>query len=177
MLRLPTPVLDNKTPFECLYKKLPDYTQFRVFGCLCFASIHDADKFHPRAIRSVFLGYPPDHRGFKLLNITTKDVFVYRHVIFHETQFPFLDDSSTSSPTDPYFLHHWLDTPSSSVMPCLDITISTNDIVPNLESSTSVSPDVSGSSDVDSGSHFSGWHDLPPTRKLTDRDECKICKV
>lgn len=60
--RLPTPVLSNKIPFECLYGKPPDYSQLRVFGCLCFSSIHEVDKFSPRAIRSVFMGYPSDHK-------------------------------------------------------------------------------------------------------------------
>lgn len=30
---LPTPVLDNRTPFELLYSQIPTYTNFWVFGC------------------------------------------------------------------------------------------------------------------------------------------------
>lgn len=108
--RLPTPVLEYKSPFECLYSNIPDYDLFRVFGCLYYASIHESNKFHPRAIRCVFIGYPHGNKGFKLLNLDTKHIFVSRHVVFHESVFPFLEDSHTSSNSDPYFLHHWLAT-------------------------------------------------------------------
>ncbi|XP_074352709.1 uncharacterized protein LOC141691856 [Apium graveolens] len=47
---LPTHVLLHKSPFECLYKELPDYSLFKVFGRLFFASVHDSDKFEPRVL-------------------------------------------------------------------------------------------------------------------------------
>ena len=31
---LPTPVLQNKSPYEILFKEKPDYTRFKVFRCL-----------------------------------------------------------------------------------------------------------------------------------------------
>ena len=34
--RLPSSVLSNKTPFEVLFSKLPDYTFLKPFGCSCF---------------------------------------------------------------------------------------------------------------------------------------------
>ena len=34
--RIPTPVLNNKTPYQKLHNQLPDYQFLKVFGCSCF---------------------------------------------------------------------------------------------------------------------------------------------
>lgn len=54
--RLPSPVIDHQTHYACLYKELLDYSLLKVFGCLSYASVHETNKFSPRAIRSVFIG-------------------------------------------------------------------------------------------------------------------------
>ena len=37
--RLPTPVLDSKSPLEWIFQKPPDYSCLRVFGCECFPTL------------------------------------------------------------------------------------------------------------------------------------------
>lgn len=62
---------------------------------LCFNN--DSDKFAFRAIRSVFLHYPANRKGYKLLNLTNHSIFISRHVDFHENFFPYHENTSHNS--------------------------------------------------------------------------------
>ena len=87
--RTPSLILKNQTPYQVLYHKPPHYNYLRVFGCLCFASTitHNRGKFHPRATKCIFLGYPPHIKGYKVLDLSTYKTFVSRNVVFHESTF------------------------------------------------------------------------------------------
>lgn len=37
IIRIPSPILLNKTPFEVPNKKKPSYDHLKVFSCLCYA--------------------------------------------------------------------------------------------------------------------------------------------
>lgn len=106
--------MTDKSPYGCVYGKTPDYSLFKIFGCLCHASVHDHDKFEPRTIRLVFVGYPPDHKGYKLLNLENKQIFISRHVVFQETVFPFHSNTHSAFQHDPYFLNQWMSTSDST---------------------------------------------------------------
>lgn len=82
--RLPTPVLENKSPFEKLTGKVSDYHSFKSFGCLCYCSTSPKgrNKFKPRTRACIFLGYPSGYMGYKLLDIETHAVSISRHVFF-----------------------------------------------------------------------------------------------
>lgn len=169
--------MNQKSPFECLYNTRPDYSLLKVFGCLCYASIHGPDKFDSRVIRSVFLRYPNDHRGYKLLNLDSKQLFVTRHVVFHETVFPYCDNTHTKSKSDPYFLSHWVsdnvDNIDNVTTRPINTTFSADDLP--SQSITSFSDAYSGDDSMVSPAHdmtspiqdsivgFSDmWQDLPP---------------
>ncbi|GJS73677.1 retrovirus-related pol polyprotein from transposon TNT 1-94 [Tanacetum coccineum] len=94
--RLPSSVVGNVTPYEILLKKKLDYTSLRVFGCLAMVSnpLRTADKFDPRGVPCVFLGYPSNQKGYKFYNLLTKTTFVSRDVVFNETLFPFAENST-----------------------------------------------------------------------------------
>ncbi|CAH9089473.1 unnamed protein product [Cuscuta europaea] len=89
--RLPTNILNNKSPFEMLYNHVPDYTHLKVFGCLAFASTISSNrsKFDSRAHKCIFIGYPLGSKGYKLYDLTTHKTFVSRNVKFYEMTFPY----------------------------------------------------------------------------------------
>lgn len=105
--RLPTPVLNNLTPYEKLHEKAPTYDHMKVFGCLSFSTnpSFSTDKFTHKAVPCVFIGYPPLTKGFKLFNLLTNKEFISRDVVFHETNFPFHINSVESymNPLPPSF--------------------------------------------------------------------------
>lgn len=97
--RIPSVVLNNVFPYEIPYKKKPIYSHMRCFGCLCyhFVPISHRAKFEPGTTPHIFVEYPCDTKGYKILNISTKRIHVSRDVIFHENIFPFHDTSTSNS--------------------------------------------------------------------------------
>ena len=99
--RLPSIILNNKTPFEILYDKQPLYSHLRSFGCLCFPTLKThKDKFEPRSTPHIFIGYPFNTKSYKVLDLESKKIHISRDVTFHENIFPFADvfpDSKFSS--------------------------------------------------------------------------------
>ena len=94
--RLPTKTLHMSTPFFALH---PSYHDLRAFGCTCYPNLSATTphKLAPRSTLCAFLGYSPDHKGYRCLDLTTNRVIVSRHVVFDETTFPF----SHSRPSPP----------------------------------------------------------------------------
>ena len=99
--RLPTPVLNHKSPYELLYGKPPIYTHLRAFGCLCYATtLQPLTKFSPRARRCIFVGYPSNQKAYRVYDLTTRQFFTSRDV-FHENTFPFINPTSVDSSQQP----------------------------------------------------------------------------
>ncbi|CAL1404860.1 unnamed protein product [Linum trigynum] len=96
--RIPTPILSNKSPFECLYGIPPDYSNLKVFGCMAYATDlnEHKGKLDPRAKRAAFLGYPYNIKGYRLFDLETLQVFDSRDVVFNESCFPFKLSQQTS---------------------------------------------------------------------------------
>ena len=116
------PYFITKISFEKLYGKLPSYDHLRVFDCLCFGFtlVHNRSKFDPRAIPCVFLGHPFRVKGYKLLNLVSKRIFVSRDVSFHETIFPFISSTYSSSPRSDISLSYLflpVESPLDSLVP------------------------------------------------------------
>jgi hypothetical protein len=108
--RVTTPLLNHISPYHVLYDKVPNSAVFKVFGCLCFAStLHsNRTKFQTRAKKSIFLGYQSGYKGYILLDIHSRAIFVSINVTFHETILPYHNTSSSSAIDDWHYI-----TPSS----------------------------------------------------------------
>jgi hypothetical protein len=89
--RLPTKTLNMSTPFFAPYGVLPYYHDLRAFGCTCYTptSPPQPHKLAPHSTLCAFLGFSPDHKGYRCLDLSTNRVIISRHVIFDETSFPF----------------------------------------------------------------------------------------
>ena len=64
--RLPSSLLDGKTPYELFFGKQPDYSMLLTFRCLCFPHLKDysPNKLSPKSASCIFLGYSTLHKGF-----------------------------------------------------------------------------------------------------------------
>ncbi|CAI7748237.1 unnamed protein product, partial [Closterium sp. NIES-54] len=69
-------------------RKVGDASVFRVWGSRAFVRDTSADKLSTRAIPCVFLGFPPDARGWQFYHPTLLRVFPSQDVTFDEVLLP-----------------------------------------------------------------------------------------
>ncbi|CAI7813485.1 unnamed protein product [Closterium sp. NIES-54] len=82
--------LPETSPTMCWTGKVGDASVFRVWGSRAFVPDTSADKLSSRAIRFVFLGFPPDAPGWKFYHPTLRCVLPSQDVTFDESV-PFYD--------------------------------------------------------------------------------------
>nr|XP_016442697.1 PREDICTED: uncharacterized protein LOC107768107 [Nicotiana tabacum] len=74
--RLPTIVLKGAAPFERLFHKTPSLQHLRIFGSLCYAiNMRKTDKFCPRAVPAIHLGYSSIQKGYVLYDLYSQLYF------------------------------------------------------------------------------------------------------
>ena len=74
------------TPFESYFRHKPDVSTLRAFGSTAWARIplEKRRALQPQSIECLFIGYPDESKGFKLLDIRTKQIIIERSVWFDE---------------------------------------------------------------------------------------------
>ena len=87
----------GETPHERWYEKVPDVSNFKVFGCMAYALIHEGGrkKLDKKTVKLRFIGYDLRQKGYRLYNPETQKVVVRRDVAFNEKDF-----GSKSKPTE-----------------------------------------------------------------------------
>ena len=95
----PTFLLAQKSHFECLYHSLPNHSTNCVFGSSCFPFIRpfNSHKLQMCFHHCYFLNLSSKYKGFICLDLNTGRIYISRHVIFNESDFPFALSSSSSS--------------------------------------------------------------------------------
>lgn len=122
--RIPTPLLQNKSPYFLRFGNNCDFNDFKVFGCLCYAStLHNhRTKFDSRAKKSLFLGYKQGVKGAILFDLNTKIIFVSRHVTYHEHILPY------SNSNQPFQWQYHSNQPiSSAIEPITNLNTNQNE--------------------------------------------------
>lgn len=81
--RTPSSTIGFKTPEEVWLNKKPRYKHLKKFGYLAYVYV-DQGKLKIRAIKGLFIGYPPSTKCYKIWLLGEEKCVVNRHVKFHE---------------------------------------------------------------------------------------------
>jgi len=98
--RLPTPLVQNGSPFSILFKQPPDYANLRIFGGACYPLLrpYNSHKLMFKSKRCIFLGYGSHNTGYRCFDPFTRKIFITWPVVFNETSFLAKVEVTASSP-------------------------------------------------------------------------------
>jgi hypothetical protein len=97
---LPTSSLKGMTPHEAWFKRKPDVSHLRVWGCLAYVFIQKDKRrsLQPHMEKCIFLGYPSGYKGWLFYNPNTQKYVISERAEFDERIFPGLSKYKASSP-------------------------------------------------------------------------------
>ena len=83
---IPSPVIQNQTPYERLFGSPPDYHHLRSFGSAYFVLLqpHEHNKLEPRSRLCCFLGYGETQKRYRCYDSVFHHLRVSRNVVFWE---------------------------------------------------------------------------------------------
>jgi hypothetical protein len=84
--RLPTKALEDKTPFEALFKERPNLENIKVFGSKAFMLNYNRRKLDAKTRNCIYLGPELNTKAHKLFDPVKKRVFMSRDVVFIEVE-------------------------------------------------------------------------------------------
>ncbi|GJS68950.1 putative reverse transcriptase domain-containing protein [Tanacetum coccineum] len=92
--RLPSSVLNGKSPFELVYGFKPKLSHLRSFGCLCFTYVNNSNKFSTKPEKYVLIGFSTTKTAYKVYSLESKKIYYSRDIKFYENIFPFKMNNS-----------------------------------------------------------------------------------
>jgi hypothetical protein len=97
--RLPTKILNHKTPLDTLKQHIPVPSSHsllpRVFGCVVYVHLPPRvrNKLEPRAIKCVFLGYGTTQKGYRCFDPIANRMYTTMDCEFFEESYYFTQPS------------------------------------------------------------------------------------
>jgi len=88
---MPSPSIGNESPFTRLYGHPPNYSNLRVFDCVCYVHLppQEHTKLTAQSVKNAFLGHSPHQKGFLCYDPNLRRIRVSRNVIFQENKYFF----------------------------------------------------------------------------------------
>nr|GEV77812.1 retrotransposon protein, putative, Ty1-copia subclass [Tanacetum cinerariifolium] len=74
----------EKTPYELWYKKVPNLSYLKVWGCEALVKRDTPDKLQQRSVKCIFIGYPKETMGYYFYFLPENKIIVARYVEFLE---------------------------------------------------------------------------------------------
>jgi transposase InsO family protein len=83
---VPTSSVPDKTPYEGWHNEKPNVSHLRVWGCLAYVHIQKDKRKHlgSHVEKCVFIGYPPECKGWKFYNPVTRKIVISERADFDE---------------------------------------------------------------------------------------------
>ncbi|XP_055814518.1 uncharacterized protein LOC129884204 [Solanum dulcamara] len=84
--RLPTKVVDKKTPIEAWSGTKPSAKHLKIFGSICYSLVPlvKRRKLEPKGELGIFIGYSSQAKGYRVFNLKTKSISIRRDVVVDE---------------------------------------------------------------------------------------------
>ena len=87
--RCPTTAIKGCTPYEVWFKRKPNISNLKVFGCNAYVHIpkEKRQKLDAKSTKCIFIGYADPRKGYRMYDPGTKKVILSRDVKFCENNF------------------------------------------------------------------------------------------
>ena len=160
--RLPTRALNDVTPYEAWRGEKPDLSHLRVWGCQAFIHVPRVkrNKLAAKARACVFVGYPPEAKGWLLYDPTGERYVVARDVTFQESVSGTKAFVGGGASTPPSSTTSSASAESSTSPPVVPVSVRVSELPSSIASNVHEGVEFDDGSDEDSDTDSEG---LPPS--------------
>ena len=81
------------TPYEIWTNKRPYFSHMKIWSSPAYVKWTISDKLEAKSDKCLFVGYPKKTMGYQFYNTLEQRLFVSKHAVFLEKEFPLREDS------------------------------------------------------------------------------------